>query len=153
MTSNIAIQINLRFYGLVSVFALLIILFNLEEGRSQKVKTDGFYLGWASADITPTKPVLIAGQFHARMSEGIRSKVVAVAVPPGMSGSTSARSRSRTATPSVGSWRRCQYVPHEMHKYPGTQHGFHNNSTPRYTEAAAKLAWERTIAFFRKNLA
>jgi carboxymethylenebutenolidase len=44
-------------------------------------------------------------------------------------------------------------VPHEMHIYPGTQHGFHNNSTPRYHEASAKLAWERTIAFFRKNLA
>jgi carboxymethylenebutenolidase len=44
-------------------------------------------------------------------------------------------------------------VPHQMHTYPGTQHGFHNNSTPRYNEAAAKLAWERTIAFFRKNLA
>jgi carboxymethylenebutenolidase len=44
-------------------------------------------------------------------------------------------------------------VPHEMHKYPGTQHGFHNNSTPRYNEAAAKLAWERTVAHFRKYLA
>lgn len=43
-------------------------------------------------------------------------------------------------------------VPHEMYMYPGTQHGFHNNSTPRYQEAAAKLAWERTIAFFKKNL-
>jgi carboxymethylenebutenolidase len=44
-------------------------------------------------------------------------------------------------------------VPHEMYMYPGTQHGFHNNSTPRYSEAAAKLAWERTIAFFKKHLA
>jgi len=44
-------------------------------------------------------------------------------------------------------------VKHEMHIYAGTQHGFHNNSTPRYQEAAAKLAWERTIAFFKKNLA
>jgi carboxymethylenebutenolidase len=44
-------------------------------------------------------------------------------------------------------------VRHEMYTYPGTQHGFHNNSTPRYNEAAAKLAWERTIAFFKKNLA
>ena len=44
-------------------------------------------------------------------------------------------------------------VAHEMHIYPGTQHGFHNNSTPRYKEDAAKLAWERTVAFFRKNLA
>jgi carboxymethylenebutenolidase len=44
-------------------------------------------------------------------------------------------------------------VPHEAHFYPGTQHGFHNNSTPRYQEAAAKLAWERTVAHFRKHLA
>jgi carboxymethylenebutenolidase len=44
-------------------------------------------------------------------------------------------------------------VPYEMHKYPGTQHGFHNNSTPRYSEAAAKLAWERTVAHFKKTLA
>jgi carboxymethylenebutenolidase len=44
-------------------------------------------------------------------------------------------------------------VPYEMHMYPGTQHGFHNNSTPRYHEASAKLAWERTIAFFKKHLA
>jgi carboxymethylenebutenolidase len=44
-------------------------------------------------------------------------------------------------------------VTYEMYTYPGTQHGFHNNSTPRYQEAAAKLAWERTVAFFKKNLA
>jgi carboxymethylenebutenolidase len=43
-------------------------------------------------------------------------------------------------------------VTYEMHSYPGTQHGFHNNSTPRYNEAAAKLAWERTIAFFKQHL-
>ena len=41
---------------------------------------------------------------------------------------------------------------YSRHVYPGTRHGFHNNSTPRYNEAAAKLAWERTVDFFRKNL-
>ncbi len=44
-------------------------------------------------------------------------------------------------------------VAFEMHTYPGTRHGFHNNSTSRYNEAAAKLAWERTIALFKKHLA
>jgi carboxymethylenebutenolidase len=44
-------------------------------------------------------------------------------------------------------------IAYEAFVYPGTQHGFHNNSTPRYREAAAKLAWERTIAHFKKNLA
>ena len=36
--------------------------------------------------------------------------------------------------------------------YPGTRHGFHNNSTPRYSETAAQLAWERTVNFFRDHL-
>jgi carboxymethylenebutenolidase len=44
-------------------------------------------------------------------------------------------------------------VPYEKHIYEGTQHGFHNNSTPRYQEAAANLAWERTLAFFKRHLA
>ncbi len=44
-------------------------------------------------------------------------------------------------------------ITHEMHSYPGTRHGFHNNSTPRYDEAAAKLAWDRTVAFFQTHLA
>ena len=44
-------------------------------------------------------------------------------------------------------------VEYQVHVYPGTQHGFHNNSTPRYDEAAAKLSWERTLAHFKKHLA
>jgi carboxymethylenebutenolidase len=43
-------------------------------------------------------------------------------------------------------------VNYERHLYPGTQHGFHNDTTPRYDAAAAKLAWERTLAFFNKHL-
>ncbi|WP_341903470.1 dienelactone hydrolase family protein [Polaromonas sp. YR568] len=38
------------------------------------------------------------------------------------------------------------------HQYPGTQHGFNNDTTPRYDAAAAKLAWERTVAFFNTHL-
>lgn len=41
---------------------------------------------------------------------------------------------------------------YEVHFYPGANHGFHNDTTPRYDETAAKLAEERTIAFFRKHL-
>lgn len=42
---------------------------------------------------------------------------------------------------------------YEAHIYPGVNHGFHNDSTPRYDEAAAKLAWDRTIAWFKRYLA
>jgi carboxymethylenebutenolidase len=43
-------------------------------------------------------------------------------------------------------------VRYEMFEYAGTTHGFHNDTTPRYNEAAAKLAWSRTLAFFNKYL-
>lgn len=42
--------------------------------------------------------------------------------------------------------------PFEVHYYPGTQHGFHNDTTPRYDKAAAELSWSRTMAFFGKHL-
>jgi len=44
-------------------------------------------------------------------------------------------------------------VLHETHVYPGTQLGFHDNSTPRHHQAAMKLAWDRTVAFLRRHLA
>ena len=43
-------------------------------------------------------------------------------------------------------------VHYQAYIYPGVQHGFHNDTTPRYDEAAAKLAWSRTLAFFNENL-
>ena len=44
------------------------------------------------------------------------------------------------------------HVRYQTYIYPGVQHGFHNDTTPRYDEAAAKLAWSRTLAFFKENL-
>jgi carboxymethylenebutenolidase len=43
-------------------------------------------------------------------------------------------------------------VKYQMYMYPGANHGFHNDTTPRYDEAAAKLAWSRTIAFLKERL-
>ena len=61
--------------------------------------------------------------------------------------------RINTMYPAYEAALKSAGVPYEVFIYPDTQHGFHNNSTPRYSEAAAKLSWERTIAFFKKNLA
>ncbi|MFK7831190.1 MAG: dienelactone hydrolase family protein [Congregibacter sp.] len=47
---------------------------------------------------------------------------------------------------------RASDVLYEMHVYPGTRHGFHNYSTPRYNAEAAQLAWERMLGFFREHL-
>ena len=41
---------------------------------------------------------------------------------------------------------------YDVHIYEGTQHGFNNDTTPRYDATAAKLAWSRTMEFFKKNL-
>ena len=41
---------------------------------------------------------------------------------------------------------------YELFIYEGKQHGFHNDTTPRYDAEAAKLSWERTLEFFKKNL-
>ena len=43
-------------------------------------------------------------------------------------------------------------VRYEGYVYPGANHGFHNDTTPRYDEAAAKLAWDRTVGWFNKYL-
>jgi carboxymethylenebutenolidase len=43
-------------------------------------------------------------------------------------------------------------VPHEGHVYKGANHGFHNDTTPRYDEAAAKEAWQRTLDWFNRYL-
>jgi carboxymethylenebutenolidase len=42
---------------------------------------------------------------------------------------------------------------YEAFIYPGVNHGFHNDTTPRYDKAAAELAWSRTVAWFKKYLA
>jgi carboxymethylenebutenolidase len=47
---------------------------------------------------------------------------------------------------------KANHVKYEMYKYPGTQHGFNNDTTPRYDKAAAGLAWKRTMDFFNKHL-
>ena len=44
------------------------------------------------------------------------------------------------------------HVRYERHLYPGTQHGFNNDTTPRFDAAAAKLAWERTVAHLKKHV-
>ncbi|HEY6477841.1 MAG TPA: dienelactone hydrolase family protein [Polyangia bacterium] len=44
------------------------------------------------------------------------------------------------------------HVKYEAFKYPGTEHGFNNDTTPRYDPAAAKLAWQRTTEFFERTL-
>ena len=61
--------------------------------------------------------------------------------------------RINAAWPAYEAALKAAGVKYQMHQYPGTQHGFNNDTTPRYDAAAAKQAWERTVGFFKANLA
>ncbi len=60
--------------------------------------------------------------------------------------------RINKAWPAYETALKAAGVKFEVFTYPGTQHGFNNDTTPRYDEAAAKLAWQRTLAFFDRTL-
>ncbi len=60
--------------------------------------------------------------------------------------------RINAAWPGYEAALKAAGVKYTAYTYPGTQHGFNNDTTPRYDAAAAKLAWDRTLAFFNQNL-
>ncbi|MES2127997.1 MAG: dienelactone hydrolase family protein [Pseudomonadota bacterium] len=60
--------------------------------------------------------------------------------------------RIRAGWPAYEAALKAAGVKYQYFVYAGTEHGFNNDTTPRYDEAAAKLAWKRTIDFFRANL-
>lgn len=60
--------------------------------------------------------------------------------------------RINAAWPGYEAALKAAGVKYIAYRYPGTQHGFNNDTTPRFDPPAAKLAWERTVAFFRQQL-
>lgn len=60
--------------------------------------------------------------------------------------------RINAAWPTYEAALKAASVPYTFYQYAGTQHGFNNDTTPRFDAAAAKLAWERTMAFFKQHL-
>lgn len=60
--------------------------------------------------------------------------------------------RINAAWPDFEAALKANQVRYQVYKYAGTQHGFHNNTTPRYDETAAKLAWARTLELFQQHL-
>ena len=61
--------------------------------------------------------------------------------------------RVNATRPGLEAALKANKVPHEIFVYEGAQHGFNNDTTPRFDAAAAKLAWGRTVEFFKKHLA
>lgn len=60
--------------------------------------------------------------------------------------------RVNAGWPAYEAALKANHISYEEYVYENVNHGFHNDTTPRYDEAAAKLAWKRTVDFFNKNL-
>jgi carboxymethylenebutenolidase len=123
----------------------------LRPDFSGKVGAIGFCFGGGMVNVIASRvPDLAAGvpyygsQPSAEAAAKIRS--------PLLIHYASADERINAGWPAFEKVLTANKVKHAAHIYPNTQHGFHNDTTPRYDEAAAKLSWQRTLAFFKENL-
>jgi carboxymethylenebutenolidase len=105
----------------------------------------------------------IVNQLAVRMGSDLDAAVPYYGVQPGAEDAAKIKApinaqygeldtRITSGWPAFDAALNAAHVPHEGHIYKGANHGFHNDTTPRYDEAAAKEAWDRTLDWFNKYL-
>ncbi len=120
-------------------------------GSSGKLGVVGFCYGGGIAN------------FLATRLAGLRAAVAFYGIAPPSEKVTSIRARLlvhfadsderiNASWPAYEAALKAAGVKYEAFTYPGTQHGFHNDTTPRYEPAAARLAWQRTVGFLHREL-
>jgi len=122
----------------------------LPEGNG-KVGVVGFCYGGGIANYLATqRPELAAAVpfYGAQPAAEEAAKIKA----PLLIHYAGADDRINTGWPAYETVLKANHVAYEAFIYPGVQHGFNNDTTPRYDEAAAKLAWQRTVDFFKSHL-
>ncbi|HEX7880615.1 MAG TPA: dienelactone hydrolase family protein [Candidatus Eisenbacteria bacterium] len=118
---------------------------------SGKVGGVGFCWGGGMVNYLATKPGSLDAGVPFYGSAPNTADVPAIKIPM-MIQSAETDDRINASWPDYETALKAAKVTYERHLYPGTQHGFNNDTTPRYDAKAAKLAWDRTVAFFKANL-
>ena len=98
-----------------------------------------------------TAAAVVADGKHI-LSNQIASQVAIHARYGGIVPEVASRQHVLTIIPVIEQALKEAGVDYTAHIYPGVNHGFHNDTTPRYDEEAARLAWDRTRAFFDEHL-
>ena len=122
-----------------------------DAGSAGRVGAVGFCWGGGMVNWLATQRTDLAAGVPFYGSPPVIAEVAKIRAPL-LIQSAEVDERINASWPELEQALKAAGVKYERHLYPGTQHGFHNDTTPRYDEKAAKLAWERTLAFFERHL-
>jgi carboxymethylenebutenolidase len=121
------------------------------DGGNGKLGVVGFCWGGGMTNLLATRvpQVLAAAPFYgaapaADQVAGIKARMFIVFAEND--------DRINGMWPGYEAALKAAHIDYEMQKFPGTQHGFNNDTTPRFDEAAAKVAWSKTVALFNRVL-
>lgn len=117
-----------------------------------KVGVVGFCYGGGIANMLATRIPDLAGAVPFYGSQPPASEAAKIKAPL-LIHYAAHDERINAGWPAYEAALKAANVRYEAYTYPNTQHGFNNDTTPRYDKEAAALAWKRTIDFFKKNLA